>query len=63
MLALVVAGEAVFGLPFHVIRFFRPAVLDVFGFTNTQLGAVMATYGVVATLSYFPGGPLADRQC
>ena len=61
MLALVVAGEAVFGLPFHVIRFFRPAVLDVFGFTNTQLGAVMATYGVVATLSYFPGGPLADR--
>ncbi|MFA9410306.1 MAG: MFS transporter, partial [Deltaproteobacteria bacterium] len=58
---LIVAGEAVFGLPFHVTRFFRPTVLEVFEFTNTELGAVQAAYGVVAMLAYFPGGLLADR--
>lgn len=58
---LIVAGEAVFGLPFHVMRFFRPTVLEVFEFTNTELGAVQAAYGVVAMLAYFPGGLLADR--
>ena len=58
---LIIAGEAVFSLPFHVARFFRPTVLHVFEFTNTELGAVQAVYGVVAMLAYFPGGPLADR--
>jgi sugar phosphate permease len=61
MFSLVVAGEAVFGLPFHVTRFFRPTVLSVFGLTNTELGQAMAAYGVVAMLVYFPGGLLADR--
>jgi sugar phosphate permease len=58
---LIIAGEAAFSLPFHVARFFRPTVLQVFEFTNTELGAVQAVYGVVAMLAYFPGGPLADR--
>lgn len=61
MFSLVVAGEAVFALPFHVARYFRPTVLSVFGFTNTELGEAMAAYGVVAMLAYFPGGLLADR--
>lgn len=61
MFALIVAGEIVFGLPFHTARFFRPTLLDVFAFTNTQLGDLFAIYGVVAMLSYFPGGALADR--
>ena len=39
---LILAGEAVFSLPFHVARFFRPTVLHVFDFTNTELGAVQA---------------------
>ncbi len=51
----------VFGLPFHTSRFFRPTFLDVFGFTNTQLGDLFAVYGVLAMLCYFPGGALADR--
>lgn len=59
--ALVVAGEMVFSLPFHTARFFRPTLLEVFGLTNTQLGDLFAVYGVTAMLSYFPGGPLADR--
>ena len=61
MLALIVAGEIVFGLPFHTARFFRPTLLDVFGFTNTQLGDLFAVYGITAMISYFPGGALADR--
>jgi sugar phosphate permease len=61
MLGLILAGEAVFALPFHVTRFFRPTALEVFNLTNTELGAAQAVYGVVAMLAYFPGGPLADR--
>ena len=61
MLGLVLAGEAVYALPFHVARFFRPTVLDVFALTPTQLGVAQSVYGVVAMLAYFPGGPLADR--
>jgi sugar phosphate permease len=61
MLALIVAGEIIFGLPFHTARFFRPTLLEVFGFTNTQLGDLFAVYGVTAMIAYFPGGALADR--
>ena len=56
MFTLIVAGEINFGLPFHIARFFRPTYLDVFGFTNTQLGDLFAAYGVAAMLAYFPGG-------
>ena len=58
---LVIAGEMAFGLPFHTARFFRPTLLEVFGFTNTQLGDLFAVYGVTAMLCYFPGGAIADR--
>ncbi len=61
MLGLILAGEAVFALPFHVARFFRPTVLEVFSMSATELGAAQGIYGVVAMLAYFPGGPLADR--
>ena len=60
MFALIVAGEIVFGLPFHTARFFRPTLLEVFGFTNTQLGDLFAVYGITAMISYFPGGALGD---
>lgn len=61
IVTLIIAGELVFALPFSTARFFRPTMLEVFGFTNTQLGDLFAAYGVVAMLSYFPGGALADR--
>lgn len=61
MLALIIAGEALFILPFHLMRFFRPSVLEVFGLSNTELGVIQAAYGVVAMLAYFPGGLLADQ--
>jgi sugar phosphate permease len=58
---LVFAGEMVFGLPFATSRFFRPTMLEVFGFTNTQLGDLFAVYGIAAMASYFPGGAIADH--
>lgn len=60
MISLIIAGEAIFSLPFHVTRFFRPTFLEVFGFSNMDLGLVQASYGVIAMLAYFPGGQLAD---
>lgn len=61
MFALVLAGELVFSLPYHITRYYRPTVLAVFGVTNAELGDAFAPYGVLAMLSYFPGGLLADR--
>ena len=61
LVALIAAGEAVFLLPFVLARVFRPTFLDVFGVTNLQLGTVFSLYGIVAMVSYFAGGPLADR--
>jgi len=61
MFGLILAGEAVFALPFHVARFFRPTVLEVFSISATELGAAQGLYGIVAMLAYFPGGLIADR--
>jgi len=61
MFTLVFAGEMIFSLPFHTARFFRHTLLEVFDFSNTQLGDVFALYGITAMISYFPGGALADR--
>ena len=54
-------GEGVFLLPFVVTRVFRPTFLTVFEINNLQLGSAFSVYGIVALLSYFLGGPLADR--
>ena len=61
ILTLILAGELIFGLPYHTARFFRPTFLQAFGLSNTQLGDIFAVYGITAMLSYFPGGALADR--
>jgi len=59
--ALIVAGEAIFTLPFVLPRVFRPTLLEVWDIDNTTLGAAFSAYGVVAMASYALGGPLADR--
>lgn len=61
LLLLILAGEAVFVLPFVLPRVFRPTVLDAFGLDNVQLGLCYSVYGTVALLSYLFGGPLADK--
>ncbi|MEZ6083820.1 MAG: MFS transporter [Phycisphaerae bacterium] len=60
MVALVVAGEAIFLLPFVFPRVFKPTILEVFGLTNSELGTAFAFYGIVAMVAYALGGPLAD---
>ena len=61
MFSLVFAGEAIFGLPFHVSRYFRPTYVEVFDITQTQLGVMGSIYGFVAMFAYLLGGGLADR--
>ena len=61
IVCLIIAGEAVFALPYHITRFFRPTVLEVFELSATELGVAQGAYGIVAMLAYFFGGPLADR--
>jgi len=58
---LVFAGEIIFSLPFHVARFFRPTLLDVFDLSNAAFGDVLGVYGITAMVAYFPGGIIADR--
>lgn len=61
IIALILAGEMIYSLPFHTQRYFRPSMLEAFDITNTQLGDMFAVYGLTAMFSYFFGGPFADR--
>ncbi len=61
LFCLVFAGEIIFSLPFHITRFFRYTFLEVFGFSNAELGDIFAVYGILALLAYFPGGAIADH--
>lgn len=56
---LILAGEAVFILPFVLTRVFRPTILEVFKLSNLELGAAQSMYGIVAVFAYLVGGPLA----
>ena len=61
MFALVFGGEMIFSLPYHLPRYYRPTVLEVFGLSNADLGDAFVFYGVLAMIGYFPGGVLADH--
>lgn len=61
LFTLMLIGEGVFLLPFVVTRVFRPTFLKVFEITNLELGTAFFVYGIVAMVSYFAGGPIADR--
>ena len=61
LFALIVSGEMIFSLPFHLTRYFKPSILEVFSITNAELGDAFAIYGITAMLSYVPGGILADK--
>lgn len=61
ILFLILAGEAVFILPFVLARIFRPTFLEAFDINNLQLGTCFSIYGIVALFSYLFGGPLADK--
>ncbi len=61
MLSLILAGETVFLPAFHLGRYFKPSLMTTFGIDEFELGRLGAIYGVLATVCYFVGGPLADR--
>lgn len=61
LFTLMLIGEGIFLLPFVVTRVFRPTFLQVFGIDNLELGTAFSVYGIVAMVSYFVGGPIADR--
>nr|WP_299389161.1 MFS transporter [Allomuricauda sp.] len=61
LILLILAGEAVFILPFVLPRIFRSTVLAVFEIDNTDWGLATSAYGMVALISYLLGGPLADK--
>ncbi len=61
LVILIIAGEAIFFLPFVMARIFRPTLLAFFDISNTELGRWFSIYGVVAMISYLFGGTLADR--
>ncbi|MFD2565784.1 MFS transporter [Pseudotenacibaculum haliotis] len=60
--ALIVAGEAVFLLPFILMRVFRPIIREAFVITDLQIGKAQALYGITAMISYIFGGFFADKM-
>ena len=58
---IILAGEAIFILPFVIVRIFRPTFLNVFNLSNTELGNCYALYGFSALISYLLGGLIADK--
>jgi sugar phosphate permease len=61
MMAIILAGEMIFSLPFVIQRVFRPTLLKVFAIDNFELGLAFSVYGLIAIIAYFVGGPIADR--
>lgn len=61
MFALIIAGEAIFLLPFILMRVFKPVIREAFVISDAQIGEAQALYGITAVLSYFFGGFIADR--
>jgi nitrate/nitrite transporter NarK len=61
MFSLIIAGEAIFLLPFILMRVFKPVIRDAFVISDAQIGEVQALYGITAVFSYFFGGFIADK--
>jgi MFS family permease len=63
LLALLSLGFAygiIYLLPYMKSTFYDQ-MLAATGFTNEQMGQMMSVYGLMCTLSYLPGGWIADR--
>ena len=60
-LTIIIAGETIFMLPFLVPRLLRPLMLESWQMDNTTIGLAFSAYGFSSIISYFFGGPLADK--
>ena len=61
ILLVIAAGETVFMLPFLIPRLLRPVMLEAWNLSNQDVGLAFSAYGFTAMISYFLGGPLADK--
>ncbi len=60
IILLCLSGSIIYFLPFFSETYYVP-MKDAFGFSNTQMGILLSTFGTVSLLAYIPGGWLADR--
>jgi sugar phosphate permease len=60
MVLLCLSGSIIYWLPFLSEIFYVP-MQAALGFSKTQIGILLSTYGLVSLITYFPGGWLADR--
>jgi nitrate/nitrite transporter NarK len=60
MASLMLAGEAIFLLP-YMRKSFQTSLEEVFRVSSTELGLLSSMFGILALVCYFPGGWLADR--
>jgi len=58
--SLILAGESIYMLP-YMRKSFQTSIEATFGLDSLQVGTLNALFGVLALLSYLPGGWLADR--
>jgi hypothetical protein len=58
MIAVVIAGEAIFLLPFILMRVFKPIIRDFFLISDTQIDEAQALYAITAMLCYIFGRAL-----
>jgi MFS family permease len=61
LLLAIIAGEAIFMLPFLIPRLYRPLMIETWNLTNTDIGLAFSAYGFSAMISYIIGGPFADK--
>ena len=60
MVLLCFSGSIIYWLPFLSEIFYVP-MQDAFGFSKTQIGILLSTFGFVSLITYIPGGWLADH--
>ncbi len=58
--ALAFTYGSIYLLPYMKSSFYTQ-MIEATGFTNAQLGQLVAMYGLMCTISYLPGGWLADK--
>jgi len=60
MVLLCLSGSIIYWLPFLSEIYYVP-MQDAFGFSKTQMGVLLSTFGTLSLITYIPGGWLADR--
>ncbi len=61
LIALVLAGEVIYTLPYFLRRDYAPAMMKSMDLSQSELGYMSSLFGFLALLCYGPSGLLADR--